>query len=301
MKSEHFSTSRRRFLTQAGLLSAGTLMGGKALAESKLAPGLFNQIGTTGYPDRAAALKETGIQFMTAGTSNFLVPDKGDDVFAKNLEALKACPLPVLACNGFIRPKNLRCTGKEANHDEVLVWAETCFRRLAQAGGKFIVFGSGGSRALHNGWTVEQADPQFVALLKRMGPLAEKHGIMVVVEQLNSKECNYINRIEHSARLIREVNHPSVRILADLYHMLMDGDTPEDLKKAMDVVAHIEIAEKKGRAYPGVGGQDFIPFFKVLKEAGYKGAINIEGRGKVEQLPKAIETIRKQEAQAMSS
>ena len=81
--------------------------------------------------------------------------------------------------------------------------------------------------------------------------------------------------------------------------MAMDGDTPEDLKKAMDVVAHIEIAEKKGRAYPGVGGQDFTPFFKVLKGAGYKGPINIEGRGKTEQLAKAIETIRAQEAKVL--
>jgi sugar phosphate isomerase/epimerase len=287
-------------MTQAGLLSAGSFGGFQLWAKDE-APGLFKQIGTTGDPGKATALKEQGIGFMTGNTSSFLVPDKGDEVFAKKLEALKACPLPMLACNGFIRPKHLRCTGKDANHEEVLVWAETCFRRLAQAGGKFIVFGSGGSRALRDGWTVEQADPQFVALLKRMGPLAEKHGIMVVVEQLNSKECNYINRIEHSARLIREADHPSVRILADIYHMAMDGDTPEDLKKAMDVVAHIEIAEKVGRAYPGVGGQDFTPFFNVLKNSGYKGLINIEGRGKTEQLAKAIETIRVQEATVMGN
>lgn len=282
---------------QAGLLTAGSMTGFHAWAADE-APQLFTQIGTTGDPGRAAALKQQGIGFMTGSTSNFLVPDKSDAVFAANLEALKACPLPMLACNGFIRPKQLRCVGADANHDEVLAWAEICFRRLNQAAGKFIVFGSGGSRALRAGWTVEQADPQFVALLKRMGPLAEKHGVMVVVEQLNTKECNYINRIEHSARLIREAGHPNVRILADLYHMAMDGDTPEDLRKAMDVVAHIEIAEKEGRAYPGIGGQDFTPFFKVLKEAGYKGLINIEGKGKTEQLAKAVETIRAHEAKA---
>lgn len=298
MKPELSNLSRRRFLTRAGLLTAGSLSCFDAWAKVETAR-LFVQVGTTGDPGRATDLKKQGIDFMTGNTSKFLVPDKGEDVFAKNLEALKACPLPMLACNGFIRPKHLRCTGEDANHDEVLAWAEICFRRLAQAGGKFIVFGSGGSRNLRNGWSVEQADPQFVALLKRMGPIAEKHGIMVVVEQLNSKECNYINRIEHSARLIREVGHPCVRILADIYHMAMDGDTPDDLKKAMDVVAHIEIAEKKGRAYPGVGGQDFTPFFKVLKGAGYKGPINIEGRGKTEQLAKAIETIRAQEAKVL--
>jgi len=178
----------------------------------------------------------------------------------------------------------------------VLAWAETCFRRLRQAGGRFVVFGSGGARALRDGWTREQADPHFIALLSRMGPLAEAHGITVVIEQLNKKECNYINHISESAALIRKAGHPNIRVLADLYHMVMDGDTPEDLKAAMDVVAHVEIAEKGGRAYPGVGGQDFRPFFKVLKDAGYQGAINIEGRGSVGQLADAVKEIRKQEA-----
>jgi len=298
MNSRYSSSTRRRFLTRAGWLTTGSLIGLPTWAKGG-EPRLFDSIGTTGDPGKAAALKPQGIQFMTGSTGDFLVPDKGDEVFAKNLEALKACQLPMLACNGFIRPKNLRCVGKEANHDEVLKWAEICFRRLAQAGGKFIVFGSGGSRALRDGWSVEQADPQFVALLQRMGPLAEKHGVTVVVEQLNTKECNYINHISHAADLIRKANHPNVRILADLYHMAMDGDAPEDLKKAMDVVAHIEIAEKQGRAYPGVGGQDFRPFFKVLKEAGYQGAINIEGRGKTEQLAGAVAEIRRQEAEVM--
>ncbi|MDX1680426.1 MAG: sugar phosphate isomerase/epimerase family protein [Akkermansiaceae bacterium] len=295
MKASKYASSRRRFLTQSALLATAGLHGLRAWAQNE-SPGLFTRIGTTGGPDSAAALKKQGIDFMTGSTSGFLVPDQPDEVFEKHLQALKACPLPMLACNGFIRPKHLRCVGEEANHDEVLEWAGTCFRRLQQAGGKFIVFGSGGSRALRNGWTVDQADPQFVALLKRMGPLAARHDIMVVLEQLNTRECNYINRIEHSSRLVREVDHPNVRVLADLYHMAMEGDTPEDLKKAMDLVAQVEIAEKEGRAHPGFGGQDFTPYFRVLAEAGYHGAINIEGRGKVDQLSKAVETIRAQEA-----
>jgi len=248
--------------------------------------------------DRAAALKKHGAEFLTVGTGDLLAPDQPDEIFAKNLTKLAASPLPVLACNGFIRPKHLRCVGEEANHDQILEWAETAFRRLKQAGGKFIVFGSGGSRELRNGWPKDKADAQFTALLKRMGPLAEKHGVTVVVEQLQASECNYINRIGEAAALIRAAGHPNIRLLADLYHMAKMGDTPADLKAAMDVVRHVEIAEKGGRTYPGVAGDDFRPFFRVLREAGYQGAISIEGKGNEDQVAAAFQELAKQAAEA---
>ena len=183
---------------------------------------------------------------------NFLVPDKPEEEFEKNLVKLAASPLPILACNGFIRPANLHCIGPEANHDPICEWAETTFRRMKRASGKFIVFGSAGSRKLPDGWPKEKADEQFVALLKRLGPLAEAHAITVTVEQLRAEECNYINRIGEGATLIRAAGHPNIRLLADLYHMACAGDTPADLKAAMDVVVHVEIAEKEGRTLPGV-------------------------------------------------
>lgn len=248
--------------------------------------------------ERAEKLKEQGADFLTLGTGDFLVPDKPDEDFAGNLAKLAGSPLPVLACNGFIRPKHLRCVGKEANHDQVLQWAEVAFRRLKQAGGRFIVFGSGPARELRDGWPVEKADKQFVALLKRMGPLAEKNDVTVVVEQLQASECDYINHIGEAAALIRKAGHPNVRVLSDLYHMARGGDTPQDLKAAMDVVVHVEIAEKDGRTFPGVKGDDFRPFFRVLRDAGYHGAINVEGRGTDGQAGPAFREIARQAAVA---
>ena len=130
-----------------------------------------------------------------------------------------------------------------------------------------------------------------------MGPLARKHDVMVTVEALQASECNYINHIGETAALIRAAGDPNVRVLADLYHMARGGDTPEDLKAAMDVVAHVEIAEEEGRTYPGVKGDDFRPYFRVLREAGYKGAINLEGRGDDTQAGRAFKEIARQAAE----
>lgn len=297
----HFThcLSRRNFLHAGTLTLIATAMPPSLMAApNDTVKKLFTVMGIAAPLDKAAALKADGAEFLTESVGNFLVPDQPEAEFEKNLAKLAASPLPVLACNGFIRPANLHCTGPEANHDLICEWAETTFRRMKKAGGKFIVFGSGGSRKLPDGWPKEKADEQFVALLKRLGPLAEAQGIIVTVEQLQAKECNYINRIGEGAALIRAAGHPNIRLLADLYHMACMGDTPADLKAAMDVVVHVEIAEKEGRTLPGVQGDDFRPFFRVLKESGYQGAISIEGKSADGQIKAAFAEITKQAAEA---
>lgn len=289
--------TRRSFICSGAVATSSVLAGSRfAIASAGGRMPLFSKMGIAASMDRAATLKAAGAQFLTENTSRFLVPDQPEGVFERNLERLAKTPLPVLACNGFIRPKHLRCVGDDATPDLVLEWANTCFRRLNQAGGSIIVFGSSGSRRLKDNFPKETADKQFVALLKRMGPLAAQHKITVTLEQLRERECNYLNHIAEVAAIVRAVNHPNVRALADLYHMAKMGDTPADLEAAMDVVVHVEIAEKEGRTVPGVGGDDFRPFFRVLRKHGYHGAVSIEGRWEMEQVGPAFKEIARQAA-----
>lgn len=289
---------RRDWMKTSGFALAAGVLGARVdAAETDKRP-LFEAMGIAAPLDQAEILKGQGANFLTLSTGDFLVPDKSDEVFNENLAKLRATGMPVLACNGFIRPANLHCVGPEANHEEILKWADAAFRRLHLAGGKFMVFGSAGARKVPDGWPREKADGQFVDLLKKLGPLAEKHQVTVTVEQLRAAECNYINRLGEGAALIRKAGHPRVRMLADLYHMAVMGDTPEDLKAAMDVVVHLEIAEKAERTYPGTQGDDFRPYFKVLRESNYRGAISIEGKGQPDAARKAFETIASQAAEA---
>ncbi len=286
---------RRHFIQSALTLTAASTLPSWGMHHKK-GKALFSKIGIASSLANAVELKAAGIQFLTENTNRFLVPDQSEEVFLANLELAKAAPLPILACNGFIRPKHLRSVGADARHDEVMIWAEACFRRLSLAGGTFIVFGSSGSRRLRDGWPKEKADEQFVALLKRMGPVARNYGVTVALEQLRAKECNYINHVAEGAAIVRAVDHPNVRQLADFYHMIEMGDTPEDLAQAMDVIVHVEIAEPDGRSVPGVNNYDFRPYFKVLQDHNYTGAISIEGRWEMDQIAQAVKTIREQSA-----
>ncbi len=294
------STSRRTFLQTGSLTLAAAGFGPRLFGEplGKEQQKLFSSIGVAASLDKAAHLKTEGAEFLTASVADFLIPDQPEEMFEKNLEKLAASPLPILACNIFIRPAHLHCVGPDANHDLVLDWAAITFRRLKRAGGKFIVFGSSGARKLPDGWPIEKADEQFISLLKLMGPLAKAQGVTLILEQLRTQECNYINHLAKGAALIRAAGHPNVRLLADLYHMACVGDTAAELKAAMDVIVHIEIAEKEGRSMPGVHGDDFRPFFRVLREANYQGAVCIEGNWEKGQIIKACQEITKQAAEA---
>lgn len=295
----HFSSTRRSFIQVGGqaLLACAVVprLEGQPLTIEKK---LFSAMGIAAPLEKAAALKEAGAEFLTESVGTFLVPDQPDQVFEKNLRLLAASPLPILACNGFIRPAELHCVGPDANHDLILKWADTIFRRMKMAGGKFIVFGSGSARRVPDGFSKDQAREQFVALLKRLGPLAEDQGITVAVEQLRAEECNFINHIGEGAAIIRAAGHPHVRMLADLYHITCMGDTPADLRAAMDVVVHVEIAEKLTRTIPGMSGDDFRPYFHVLRESGYHGAVSIEGNWDITQVAPSFREMAKQASEA---
>jgi len=279
----------------AGCIAALAIMPLAASADDEK-DAIFTGIGIAVNKERADQLGASGLDFLTVATGDFLVPDQDDETFAEKLALIKNLKPPVMAVNSFIRPRHLKCVGPDANHDQVMEWAETVFRRAGQAGIRFVVFGSSGTRRVPEGWPLDRARAQFVEVLKRMGPAAQTHNVVVVVEQLQPSECNFLNHIRDAAEIVRAAGHPNVRLLADLYHMRRAGDTPADLRAAADVLVHVEIAVLRDRTIPGTDGDDFRPFFNVLREIGYSGLITVEaGKWTADQIPKAIAEIRRQE------
>ena len=288
--------TRRELLTAAGALAlAGTSI---AHAVGAARATLFSAIGITASIDRAAELKALGAQYIVESVAGFLIPFSSDAEFAANKAKALAAPLPVRGCNSFLRDPTLVCVGPKADHPRVLGYAETAFARLRLLGGEYIVFGSNSARHIPDGWSKAQADEQFIALLRAMAPIAQRHGITVGVEMQQRKECNYLNNIEEVVNVVAPVNHPNIRVLADLFHMRVMGDTPSQLEKAMPWVGVVELAEQAQRTLPGVAGDDFRPYFTALARGGYRGLVDIEGDGTAEQLRNAFTTVAAQAREA---
>ena len=219
--------------------------------------------------------RPAGLDFIEANVQKLLAPGAGDDDFAPNLEGARACPVPVRAANCFL-PGDLKSTGPHVDPDALDAYVRVAMGRAARVGIDTIVFGSGGSRQVPDGFDRNEAAEQLAGHLRRWGPIAADNGVTIVVEPLQKRDCNIINTVAEGADLVRRVDHPGVRLLADTFHMACDGDPPEAIEAAGALMGHVHCAEKTDRARPGVNDEDLRPYFRALKAAGYAGRVSIE-------------------------
>ncbi len=238
-------------------------------------------------------LAEAGFDYIEENVQSWLEPESPDEVFAAKLGAVREAALPVLAANCFY-PGSIKCTGLEVDMDRVLRYAASAFRRARLTGIKFIVFGSGGARQVPEGFEHTEARNQFLAILHGIAPLAEREGVTVVIEPLGRHECNFITSLAEGAAMAEAVDHPHVRLLADIYHMRMNGEGLEEIVKYGRLLSHVHVAEKEGRMAPGTGGEDFGPYLRALKEVGYQGAISFEAGWKPESIAANLKSFREQ-------
>ncbi len=285
--------TRRQFLAWSGAAAlAAPFAARRARAQE---PAFRPPIGACRGSGDAELFRSGGTEYLEISCSGELRPLEPDAKVAGALEKLRNCPLPVRAANGFL-PGSLRCTGPHADHDAVLAYAAVAFARAASVGIRTITFGSAAARSLPDVFPPADAELQFAALLARLAAPAREHGVVVAVEPLQQAECNFLNRLEEARRIVAAVNHPNVRLTADLFHMLREDEGPEAIRAARGLVHHVHIAEKRARTAPGVDGDDFVPYLQALKDAGFAGAISLEcgWEDPAAQVPKAVAALRGQ-------
>lgn len=235
------------------------------------------KIGICGEVADAALIERAGADFVEVGVQTFLMPQGSEEDFSENLAAASAAPLPVIAANRFL-PGELAVVGESVNLSRIMLYAKNAFRRAGAAGVEAIVFGSGAARRIPDGFPRERALEQFIECTKDMGSLAAEYGVVLVIEPLNAGETNLVNSLAEGAAVVEALAHPSVQLLADVFHMTRGGESPDRIMKYGTMLRHVHIAEKEKRTPPGVVGDDFLPYLKALKSVGYPGPISIECR-----------------------
>jgi len=224
-------------------------------------------------------LKDAGFDYFEWSVPGLLMPLADGAAFEAALAQANAAPLPCESLNCMV-PGDLKITGPDADPAKLETYAAVMFARAKQAGVQRIVFGSGGARAVPDGFSKEAARGQIVSFLKMLAPLARDAGVVVAVEPLNPGETNIINSVAEGAEITREVNDPNIRLLADSFHMLKAGEPMGDVTRFLGLIAHAHVATREGRMPPGVaecaGAKEFI---KRLRDGGYNGRVSVEGNG----------------------
>jgi hydroxypyruvate isomerase len=135
---------------------------------------------------------------------------------------------------------------------------------------------------------------------KRCGDLAAKANVTLIVEPLNTKVNHkgyFLDSCVGGVKLMKEVDHPNVRLLFDLYHeQVQVGDVTRTLREAMPYVKVFHIADNPGRNDPGTGEMNYPYLYKEIQKAGYKGYLTMEYiplGDQVKSLTTAVDSMRK--------
>jgi hydroxypyruvate isomerase len=139
---------------------------------------------------------------------------------------------------GFNRPNQ---------HDKLVADAERILPQVAAAGIPNIVCFSG-NRA---GMSDAEGLTNCIAGFKRVTPLAERLGVTLCLELLNSKVDHKDYQADHTAwgvEVVKGVNSPRFKLLYDIYHMqIMEGDVIRNIRDHFAHIAHFHTGGVPGR------------------------------------------------------
>jgi hydroxypyruvate isomerase len=129
-----------------------------------------------------------------------------------------------------------------------------------------------------------QAAKDCIEVWKKVLPLAEKKGITLCLEHLNTRDSSHPmkghpgyfgDNVDFCVELIRRVGSEHFKLLFDIYHVsIMNGDIIRRIRQYKDFIAHYHTAGNPGRGeldetqeinYPAV--------MKAILETGYSGFV----------------------------
>ncbi|HUB80687.1 MAG TPA: sugar phosphate isomerase/epimerase family protein [Bryobacteraceae bacterium] len=238
------------------------------------------EIGVCGSVDDFDKAEQFGFDYYEPAVA--AVAALSDQAFADFAKRVAKSRIKCECFNSFIR--TLVVVGPAVDRDALTAYVNSALDRCRALGGTIVVWGSAGSRNVPEGFPRERAWQQIVAFLKMAGPLAESRNITIAIEPLRHQESNIINTGAEAFRMVREVDHPNVKMIIDYYHLAQEHEDPQILETARDAIVHLHFANPAGRVWPKDPAEDpgYAPFFAEVKKIGFRGGLSIEGRGTFE-------------------
>lgn len=126
----------------------------------------------------------------------------------------------------------------------------------------------------------EEQHASIVEGLRAGAPILEEYGVTVMIEPLNTYVNHpgyYLWSAVEAFEIIREVDHPNVKVIFDIYHQqVMEGNIIPNIVNNLDCIAHLHGAGHPGRNEMQFGESDYRVILAAVEKAGYQGAIGLE-------------------------
>ena len=129
---------------------------------------------------------------------------------------------------------------------------------------------------------VEDASPQLqdelgTENLALAAKAASRIGGTVLIEPVSGAPAYPLLTAADALAVIDRIGEPNVGLLADLYHLAVNGDDVDTvIAEHTDRIAHVQIADAPGRNEPGTGSLPLMQQLAALSAAGYQGWVGLE-------------------------
>jgi hydroxypyruvate isomerase len=159
-------------------------------------------------------------------------------------------------------------------HEKLIASYADVIPKAKNAGLKNLICFSGNREGLAD----EQGIKNCAIGLKRLMPVAEKHGINVVMELLNSKVNHKDYQCDHTVwgvELCKQVGSERFKLLYDIYHMqIMEGDVIATIQKYHPYIVHYHTGGVPGRnEIDDTQELNYKPIMAAILKTGFKGHV----------------------------
>ena len=167
-------------------------------------------------------------------------------------------------------------------HDRIEAELHASIDLAAEVGIPGLICFSGNRR---EGVSEEDSMAATVEGLRRVAPYAEKRGVNLNMELLNTKVDHPGYECDHSAwglEVCRRVNSPNVKLLYDIYHMqIMEGDIIRTITENMQWIGHFHAAGVPGRHdFDDTQELNYRGICRAISASGYEFYVGYEYKPK---------------------
>ena len=163
------------------------------------------------------------------------------------------------------------------------IWGRTrdylsCLLDLcSDLGGKVLVLGSPKQRSIVEGQTKEGAWQRAVELLSSVLDKAGDLGLTICLEPLSPVETDFINTVDEGMKMVRQIDHPSLRIHLDIKAMCSEQTPVPDIIRSVsaDDIGHFHVNDANLYG-PGMGDVDYAPIAEAIKDVGWNKWLSVE-------------------------
>jgi len=178
-------------------------------------------------------------------------------------------------------------------HDELVKASERMLPLVKDAGLPNMIVFSGNREGISDADGIKNC----VAGLKRVTPLAEKLGVTLCLELLNSRVDHHdyqCDRTDWGVEVCKAVGSPRLKLLFDIYHVqIMEGDIIRRIRDNIAFIGHFHTGGVPGRREIDETQElNYRAIAKAIADSGYTGFVAQEfmpSRDPLTSLAQAIE------------